>query len=84
MIQGRPCLPQLRPDEAKQINIFLKKHKKTNVGNNAEKLEPLNILVQMEKDSTYVYDMNVKLPHSSTTLLLDIYAKEVKTGLHIY
>ena len=38
----------------------------------------------MEKDSTYVYDMNVKLPHSSTTLLLDIYAKEVKTGLHVY
>ena len=53
----------------------------TYVGNNADTLELLNLIVEMENGATCVYSMNMQLPYGPTAPPLDVEPKELKTDV---
>lgn len=66
--------PTLKWVQARKLKI-------TDVGNNADTLELLNLIVEMENNATCVYSMNMQLPYGPTAPPLDVEPKELKTDV---
>lgn len=66
--------PTLKWVQARKLKI-------TYVGNNADTLELLNLIVEMENGTTCVYSMNMQLPYGPTAPPLDVEPKELKTDV---